>query len=62
MRPTGVVSKKVTGARTSAVSEKRWMMREARSADSRLQAERSVVISVKAAGGGGHSEEMKGRG
>jgi hypothetical protein len=47
MRPTGVVSKKVTGARTREVREEWWMTREARSALSRLLAERSTVSRVK---------------
>lgn len=57
MRPTGVVSKKETGARTRVERELRWMMREARSADSRLDAERATVSAVKPAAWGGAGKE-----
>lgn len=58
MRPTGVVSKKVTGARTRLARELRWMMREARSAEYRLDAERSTVSVVKPGGREGREREV----
>lgn len=53
MRPTGVVSKKVTGARTRDVRHLWWMTLEARSALSRLLADRMTVSSVKPVSEGG---------
>ena len=53
MRPTGVVSKKVTGARTREVSELWCKTREARNALYRLLAERNTVSRVKPAAGWG---------
>ena len=52
MRPTGVVSKKVTGERTRLVSERLWMTREARSAPYSIVALRISVSAEKAGGGG----------
>ena len=63
MRPTGVVSKKVTGARTREMREVSWMTRDARSADTRLQYDRTTVSSVKPGGGrwGGEGGRVGGR-
>ena len=60
MRPTGVVSKKVMGARTRAVREWWWMTREARSADSKLLAERMTVRQVKPGRGAARGEAGEG--
>ena len=52
MRPTGVVSKKVTGARTSVASVRRWITREARRQEVRLVTARTLDRHCKWEAGG----------